>query len=86
MNCLAEAVGLALPGNGTIPAARWTNKEKGQWEVNPLRIDLIKKISDYNFGENNKENLEILKGFQREWMEIGHVPIKEKEKIDATTG
>jgi dihydroxy-acid dehydratase len=44
MNCLAEAVGLALPGNGTIPAARWTNKSKGLWEVNPERIELIKKV------------------------------------------
>jgi len=44
MNCLAEAVGLALPGNGTIPAARWKNKEKGIWEVNPERVNLIKKI------------------------------------------
>jgi len=26
MNCLAEVIGLALPGNGTIPAARWTDK------------------------------------------------------------
>ena len=24
MNCLAEAIGLALPGNGTIPAGGWT--------------------------------------------------------------
>jgi dihydroxy-acid dehydratase len=44
MNCLAEAVGLALPGNGTIPAAKWINKEKGKWEINPERIELIKKI------------------------------------------
>ncbi|PIY68639.1 dihydroxy-acid dehydratase, partial [Candidatus Roizmanbacteria bacterium CG_4_10_14_0_8_um_filter_39_9] len=45
MNCLAEAIGLALPGNGTIPAAKWTNKEKGEWEINPERIELIKKTS-----------------------------------------
>ncbi len=44
MNCLAEAIGLALPGNGTIPAARWTNKDKGAWKVNPDRIDLIKQV------------------------------------------
>ncbi|MFH0773231.1 MAG: dihydroxy-acid dehydratase [bacterium] len=44
MNCLAEAVGLALPGNGTIPAARWINKKRGEWEINPERVNLIKKI------------------------------------------
>lgn len=44
MNCLAEAVGLALPGNGTIPAAKWINREKGEWEINPDRIDFVKKV------------------------------------------
>ena len=43
MNCIGEVVGLALPGNGTIPAARYTNKEKGEWEINPDRINLVKK-------------------------------------------
>ena len=26
MNCLGEAIGLALPGNGTIPAERWVDR------------------------------------------------------------
>ena len=29
MNCLAEAIGLALPGNGTIPAERWVDESMG---------------------------------------------------------
>ncbi|OGJ51954.1 dihydroxy-acid dehydratase [Candidatus Peregrinibacteria bacterium RIFOXYB2_FULL_32_7] len=43
MNCLAEAIGLALPGNGTIPAAKWIDKEKFEWEINPERMALIEK-------------------------------------------
>jgi len=46
MNCLAEVVGLAMPGNGTIPAARWTNKEKMEWEVNPDRIEFVEQAGD----------------------------------------
>ena len=46
MNCLAEVIGLALPGNGTIPAARWKNKKKGEWEINPHRIKLVEKTAD----------------------------------------
>lgn len=46
MNCLAEVIGLALPGNGTIPAARWINKEKGEYEINPERIKLVEKAAD----------------------------------------
>lgn len=45
MNCLAEVIGLALPGNGTIPAAKWIDKKVGKWQVNPERINLIKKAA-----------------------------------------
>jgi dihydroxy-acid dehydratase len=50
MNCLSEVIGLALPGNGTIPAAEWVDKEKGQWRINPKRIALFEKaveVIDY---------------------------------------
>ncbi len=43
--------------------------------------ELIEKIKNHEFGVNKEENLDILKGFQREWTGIGHVPIKEKDKI-----
>ena len=46
-----------------------------------LKLELIKKIEEYQFGDNKNENLEIIKGFQREWTEIGHIPIKEKDKV-----
>ncbi|MFA6600141.1 MAG: dihydroxy-acid dehydratase [Candidatus Omnitrophota bacterium] len=46
MNCLAEAIGLALPGNGTIPAAVWKDREKQIWEINPERLRLIEKVAD----------------------------------------
>ncbi len=52
-------------------------------EVNNLKLkqELIQKVEDYKFGEDKKENLKVIKEFQREWMDIGHVPIKEKEKL-----
>ncbi len=46
MNCLAEVIGLALTGNGSIPAARWTNKDKGEYEINPDRIKLVEKTAE----------------------------------------
>ncbi|MFH0726140.1 MAG: dihydroxy-acid dehydratase [Pseudomonadota bacterium] len=42
MNCLAEAVGLALPGNGTITAEVWADEDKIRTRLNPDRISLIK--------------------------------------------
>ncbi len=46
MNCLAEVIGLALPGNGSIPAARWIDKSKNTWEINPDRVALLTQVAD----------------------------------------
>jgi dihydroxy-acid dehydratase len=43
MNCLGEALGLALPGNGTIPAERWTDGSQRATELNPDRVALVKQ-------------------------------------------
>src|SRR5512141_145798 len=43
MNCLGEALGLALPGNGTIPAERW--REDGSTELNPERLALTRRAA-----------------------------------------
>ena len=40
MNCLGEAIGFALPGNGTIPAAVWTDRKRTSAVVNPARLKL----------------------------------------------
>ena len=45
MNCLGEALGLALPGNGTIPAERWVDNSFRKTEPNPERIELSKRAA-----------------------------------------
>ena len=45
MNCLGEAVGLALPGNGTITAEVWQDESKTATKINPKRIDLFKQAA-----------------------------------------
>ena len=42
---------------------------------------LIAKVKEFAFGDDKNENLNTIKEFQREWMEIGYVPIKEKERL-----
>lgn len=42
MNCLAEAIGLALPGNGTLPAARWAGERT---ELNPERLEFSRQAA-----------------------------------------
>ncbi len=45
MNCLGEAIGLALPGNGTIPAERWVDNTYTKTEPNPERLELTKNAA-----------------------------------------
>ncbi len=42
MNCLGEVLGLALPGNGTIPAEHWVD---GHTELNPARVELVRRAA-----------------------------------------
>ncbi len=54
--------------------------EKQDENLNKKMV-LIEEIKTYKYTDDNKKNLDILKDFQRRWMEIGHVPIKQKDKV-----
>lgn len=43
--------------------------------------ELIQRIENHEFGPDKNENLEAIKAYQREWTEIGFVPIKEKDRL-----
>ncbi len=43
--------------------------------------ELLSKIEAFLPSDDTLANFDALKAFQSEWMEIGHVPIKEKDKI-----
>jgi len=43
--------------------------------------ELIQRVIDAPFVESKEENLQIIKAFQREWMEIGYTPLSEKERL-----
>jgi hypothetical protein len=52
------------------------------FESNLLKkIELIKQIEAFQINENAEECLTKLKDFQREWTEIGFVPLKNKDEI-----
>ncbi len=62
-------------------SAFFSNIDQMEAENLEKKLGLIGRIQEYKYSEDKNANLEILKGFQREWTEIGHVPIKEKDKI-----
>jgi dihydroxy-acid dehydratase len=45
MNCLGEAIGLSLPGTGTIPAERWVDSTYSRTEPNPERTALSRRAA-----------------------------------------
>jgi dihydroxy-acid dehydratase len=62
MNCLGEAIGLALPGTGTTPAERWSQTRPGMTEPNPERLELVRKAARALKAclENNVRPLDIV--------------------------
>ncbi len=62
-------------------AAHFEQTHAGELENLKAKEALIKAIKDTAFGENKAENLDKLKAFQRQWIEIGFVPMREKERL-----
>lgn len=42
---------------------------------------LIQAVKEFTFGEEKEANLEAIKEFQRKWVEVGFVPVTEKERL-----
>jgi len=59
----------------------YSNIHKHEEDNLTQKKELIKEVENYDFTDDKEENLRIIKGLQRQWMEIGHVPIKEKDKL-----
>lgn len=48
-----------------------------------IKLEIINKLTTFEYSENRQESLAKVKELQREWMETGHVPIKEKDRVQA---
>jgi len=58
---------------------------KGQVEEETANLkkkkELVEEIKTAQYSEDKKENLEMIKAFQRKWSQIGNVPRKEMDKL-----
>jgi hypothetical protein len=61
--------------------AYFTNIQANEGDNLNKKLELMNRLKEYQFGEDKSANLEVLKNFQREWTEIGHVPMKDKDKL-----
>jgi len=46
-----------------------------------LKLDLLNFVQAFELTDDRNANVETLKDTQRQWMEIGHVPIKDKDRL-----
>ncbi len=61
--------------------AHFSSKDK-EFEGNlALKMELIDRIKAATIPEDKKEAMSLLKGFATEFNEIGHVPMKEKDRV-----
>lgn len=56
-------------------------QESAEKENKVKKLALLETIKNQEFGEKQEENLKIIKDLQRQWIEIGRVPIKDKTKL-----
>ena len=62
--------------------ANFAEQDAMQDENLKAKLALIQKVEEYQRADDHTINFENLKNFQTEWQSIGHVPMKEKEKVN----
>lgn len=62
--------------------ANFAEQDASQAENLKAKTDLIAQIEAYQRVDDNNINFENLKAFQSQWLNIGHVPMKEKDKLN----
>lgn len=62
--------------------SEYYNNLRGSEQENLQKKEaILTELKAYSFGENKDENLNAIKDFQRRWMEVGYVPIAEKQRL-----
>lgn len=56
--------------------------DESQDENLKLKLALIKEVKDLKDIPDNEETFKVLQNYQRKFAEIGHVPFKEKDKVN----
>jgi hypothetical protein len=62
-------------------AEHFTGMKANEEDNLKKKLELISRIEAFEVKKNRSENLDAAKAFQREWMEIGFVPIKKKDQL-----
>ncbi len=62
--------------------AKYFDKVDEKYEQNlQMKLALIEEVKGYKVGRTKDEDILAMRDFQSRWLEIGYVPLKEKERI-----
>jgi hypothetical protein len=62
-------------------SAHFSTRDESQEHNLELKLQLIEKVKNFEFSDNSQEDYQKLNLLQKEWTEIGHVPIKSKDEV-----
>jgi hypothetical protein len=62
-------------------SAHFSQLDSSQEENLKLKLDLIEKVKNFEKSDTDKENLQRLMDIQKQWSDIGHVPISKKDQV-----
>jgi len=59
----------------------YNTADSRQEENLKLKLELIEKVKNFKKNDEDQENLKALISIQKQWSEIGHVPLSKKDEI-----
>ena len=62
-------------------SAYYNNLRSSEQDNLQKKEGILAELKAYSFGEDKEENLNAIKEFQRRWMEVGFVPIADKQRL-----
>ena len=62
-------------------SAHFSELDSSQEENLKLKLELIEKVNAFEKSDTDKESLQRLIEIQKQWSEIGHVPISKKDQV-----
>ena len=71
-------------GLGNYTPNKKNHKENENYEENlAAKLALIEEVKAFKISDSKENNIQAMREFQNRWNEIGFVPIKEKEGVQA---
>ena len=64
-------------------SAYYASLDNAQDENLELKKALVEQLNNFEFSDNNSENFEKLNEIQKQWTEIGFVPLKNKNEVQS---